>query len=95
MCMCMSIFIQCNNKYFTQLIEQWKSLIRAFKKLDIYKTGKLDTEQLNKVLIAAEIYLSKDDLYHVFSGFDKDLDGKIDYVEFVEQLLDVFVVLPV
>ncbi|XP_038256136.1 EF-hand calcium-binding domain-containing protein 6-like isoform X2 [Dermochelys coriacea] len=62
----------------------WKTLRRAFKKLDIYSNGYLSLPEFRSVLKLCNLLLDEDEVYHILSKFDPNLDGRIDYKSFLE-----------
>lgn len=72
-----------------QLIKHWKNLRRAFQHNDRSHTGYLSVTDFKRVLKECNIPVSQEDLYHIVSEFDEDMDGKISYVEFLDGLLRV------
>ncbi|EMP27525.1 EF-hand calcium-binding domain-containing protein 6 [Chelonia mydas] len=63
----------------------WKTLRRAFKKLDIYSNGYLSLPEFRSVLKLCNLLLNEDEVYHILSKFDPNLDGRIDYKSFLEE----------
>ncbi|XP_077672287.1 EF-hand calcium-binding domain-containing protein 6-like [Eretmochelys imbricata] len=63
----------------------WKTLRRAFKKLDIYSNGYLSLPEFRSVLKLCKLLLDEDEVYHILSKFDPNLDGRIDYKSFLEE----------
>uniref|UniRef100_A0A1I8IF42 Calmodulin n=1 Tax=Macrostomum lignano TaxID=282301 RepID=A0A1I8IF42_9PLAT len=72
-----------------KLLSEWKSLLLAFRKFDAQKTGHLTEAELRRVVQSCGFRLSEDDLFILLTEFDLDLDGRVNYQEFVMQLLDV------
>ncbi|XP_025099016.1 EF-hand calcium-binding domain-containing protein 6-like [Pomacea canaliculata] len=72
-----------------KLIKHWKNLRRAFQHNDRSHTGYLSVTDFKRVLKECNIPVSQEDLYHIVSEFDEDMDGKISYVEFLDGLLRV------
>ncbi|XP_005282043.2 EF-hand calcium-binding domain-containing protein 6-like isoform X2 [Chrysemys picta bellii] len=63
----------------------WKTLRRAFKKLDIDSSGYLSLPEFRSVLKLCNLLLDEDEVYHILSKFDPNLDGRIDYKSFLEE----------
>uniref|UniRef100_A0A452HGW1 EF-hand domain-containing protein n=1 Tax=Gopherus agassizii TaxID=38772 RepID=A0A452HGW1_9SAUR len=63
----------------------WKTLRRAFKKLDIDSSGHLSLPEFRSVLKLCNLLLDEDEVYHILSKFDPNLDGRIDYKSFLEE----------
>ncbi|XP_033886076.3 EF-hand calcium-binding domain-containing protein 6-like [Acipenser ruthenus] len=66
-----------------KLAGEWKSLQKACKKLDVHSTGFLLLPEFRSVLKLCNIVLDEDDIYHVMSRFDRDVTGKINYSQFI------------
>lgn len=47
-------------------------------------------EQVDDLLRHRNIFFSHDDLYHLLSSFDKDMDGKLSFKEFKNLILTTF-----
>ncbi|MBN3281943.1 EFCB6 protein, partial [Polyodon spathula] len=65
-----------------KLAGDWKSLLKACKKLDVHSTGFLLLPEFRSVLRLCNVVLDEDDIYHVMSRFDRDVTGKINYSQF-------------
>ncbi|XP_044875314.1 EF-hand calcium-binding domain-containing protein 6-like isoform X4 [Mauremys mutica] len=63
----------------------WKTLRRAFKKLDIDSSGHLSLPEFRSVLKLCNLLLDEDEVYRILSKFDPNLDGQIDYKSFLEE----------
>ncbi|XP_039398195.1 EF-hand calcium-binding domain-containing protein 6-like isoform X3 [Mauremys reevesii] len=63
----------------------WKTLRRAFKKLDIDSSGHLSLPEFRSVLKLCNLLLDEDEVYRILSKFDPNLDGRIDYKSFLEE----------
>ncbi|XP_020372348.2 EF-hand calcium-binding domain-containing protein 6 [Rhincodon typus] len=64
---------------------EWKSLRRAFKKLDNTSSGYLSLPEFRAVLKLCDLLLNEDEVYHVMSKFDENMEGKINYKKFLEE----------
>ncbi|XP_050392484.1 uncharacterized protein LOC126811060 isoform X2 [Patella vulgata] len=73
----------------TKLLREWQNLRRAFRKMDSNNDGYLEVGDFKKCLKLCNIDGSDEDLYHLFSQFDRELTGKIAYREFLKTLLSV------
>ena len=73
---------------FLQLLKDWKSLRRAFKKLDSSHRGYLSMEDFQRAVMQCGLKVNAEDLYHIFAHFDSNLDGKVTYEEFTAHMLD-------
>ncbi|XP_077999931.1 EF-hand calcium-binding domain-containing protein 6-like [Glandiceps talaboti] len=70
-----------------RLLTEWKILRRAFKKADCNNEGVLDTLEFKQILIDNNITTSEEDIYHLLCEFDRKLDGKIVYDEFLNVIM--------
>lgn len=66
-----------------QLSGDWRTLRRAFQKMDVSAVGKLTLPEFRSVLKLCNVILDEDEVYHVLSQYDKDLSGKLDYKKFL------------
>ncbi|XP_078418371.1 EF-hand calcium-binding domain-containing protein 6 [Cetorhinus maximus] len=64
---------------------EWKSLRRAFKKLDNTSSGYLTLPEFRAVLKLCDLLLNEDEVYHIMSKFDENMEGKINYKKFLEE----------
>uniref|UniRef100_UPI00398F3BE9 EF-hand calcium-binding domain-containing protein 6 n=1 Tax=Pristiophorus japonicus TaxID=55135 RepID=UPI00398F3BE9 len=64
---------------------EWKPLRRAFKKLDSTSSGYLSLPEFRAVLKLCDLLLNEDEVYHIMSKFDENMEGKIDYKKFLEE----------
>ncbi|VEL17162.1 unnamed protein product [Protopolystoma xenopodis] len=64
--------------------------MEAFRRMDTTRTGQITIQQLNALLKRNDLILSPDDLYHLLTGYDTNMDGLISYFEFVTQTLNIF-----
>lgn len=67
-----------------QLKGEWKTLRRAFKKLDMDSSGYLSLPEFRSVLKLCNFVLDEDEIYHIMSKYDQDMDGRINYKSFLE-----------
>lgn len=63
---------------------EWKTLRRAFKKLDMDSSGYLSLPEFRSVLKLCNFVLDEDEIYHIMSKYDQDMDGRINYKSFLE-----------
>ncbi|XP_070533734.1 EF-hand calcium-binding domain-containing protein 6-like [Ptychodera flava] len=70
-----------------KLLTDWKTLRRTFKKADVANEGHLDAAKFKQILLDSSIVTSEEDLFHLLSEFDKKLDGRICYDEFLNTML--------
>jgi Ca2+-binding EF-hand superfamily protein len=66
-----------------RLVGDWRTLRRAFKKMDLGHTGYLSLPEFRNVLRLCNMVLDEDEVYHVMSEFDEKMDGKINYNKFL------------
>ena len=71
--------------FLCQLINDWKSLRRAFKKLDVSRQGYLTVSQFRSVLKNANINLDEEEVYQLLSAFDENMTGRIPYNKFLSE----------
>merc|ERR1719433_65153 len=57
-----------------------------FEQLDISSDGKLDFDEMCKLLRKGNPHLSDIDLWTVFGSIDKNSDGRVDFDEFFDYL---------
>ena len=58
-----------------------------FKKLDVNGDGKIDAEELKKVLMHGDEKLTDEEIQEIIAEFDTNGDGKISLQEFVNGVL--------
>ncbi|XP_069833839.1 EF-hand calcium-binding domain-containing protein 6-like [Dendropsophus ebraccatus] len=63
---------------------EWKTLRRAFKKLDMDSSGYLSLPEFRSVLKLCNFVLDEDEIYHIMSKYDQNMDGRINYKSFLE-----------
>ncbi|XP_063314192.1 EF-hand calcium-binding domain-containing protein 6-like [Pelobates fuscus] len=63
---------------------EWKTLRRAFKKLDMDSSGYLSLPEFRSVLKLCNFVLDEDEVYHIMSKYDQNMDGRINYKSFLE-----------
>ena len=72
-----------------QLLKEYRSLRRAFKKLDRGYKGYISVKDFRAALQMCNISLSKDDFYHILTEFDGNMDGRISYEHFLSTMLSL------
>ncbi|XP_033628760.1 EF-hand calcium-binding domain-containing protein 6-like [Asterias rubens] len=72
-----------------QLLQDWKSLRRVFKKADLNQDGSLSVPEFRRILAESKLRFDEEDFYHIVSELDKNLDGKISYDEFISSMMSV------
>nr|XP_033799338.1 EF-hand calcium-binding domain-containing protein 6-like [Geotrypetes seraphini] len=68
-----------------QLKGEWKTLRRAFKKLDTDRSGYLSLPEFRSVLKLCNLILDEDEVFHIMSKYDQNLNGQIHYKSFLEE----------
>ncbi|KAM4708958.1 EF-hand calcium-binding domain-containing protein 6-like [Discoglossus pictus] len=63
---------------------EWKTLRRAFRKLDLESSGYLSLPEFRSVLKLCNFVLDEDEVYHIMSKYDQNMDGQINYKSFLE-----------
>ncbi|XP_044146300.1 EF-hand calcium-binding domain-containing protein 6-like isoform X1 [Bufo gargarizans] len=63
---------------------EWKTLRRAFKKLDMDSSGYLSLPEFRSVLKLCNFVLDEDEIFHIMSKYDQNMDGRINYKSFLE-----------
>ncbi|XP_069756339.1 EF-hand calcium-binding domain-containing protein 6 [Narcine bancroftii] len=63
---------------------EWKPLRRAFKKLDSTSSGYLSLPEFRAVLKLCDLFLNEDEVYHIMTKFDENMEGKVNYKKFLE-----------
>ena len=67
----------------------WKSLRRAFKKLDIKNDGYLSFPEFRSVLKLCNVLLDEEEVYQVLNEFDDKMTGQIPYNKFLQDTLNI------
>ncbi|XP_069600420.1 EF-hand calcium-binding domain-containing protein 6-like [Ranitomeya imitator] len=63
---------------------EWKTLRRAFKKLDMDSSGYLSLPEFRSVLKLCNFVLDEDEVFDIMSKYDQNMDGRINYKSFLE-----------
>ncbi|KAE8629793.1 hypothetical protein XENTR_v10000593 [Xenopus tropicalis] len=63
---------------------EWRTLRRAFRKLDMDSSGYLSLPEFKSVLKLCNFVLDEDEVYHIMSKYDQNMDGRINYKSFLE-----------
>ncbi|XP_063718524.1 uncharacterized protein LOC134845523 isoform X3 [Symsagittifera roscoffensis] len=71
----------------TRILAKWKNLRRGFTQHDVNGDGYLQKGEFLRVLRDHGIVLSEEDLYHLMSDIDENMDGKLSYSEFLKYFL--------
>ncbi|GCB60441.1 hypothetical protein scyTo_0014172, partial [Scyliorhinus torazame] len=69
-----------------KLAGNWKSLERVCKKLDCTSTGFLTLPEFRSVLRLCNIVLDEDEIYHMMSKYDENMEGKIKYSNIINKI---------
>uniref|UniRef100_A0A8C5LPG6 EF-hand domain-containing protein n=1 Tax=Leptobrachium leishanense TaxID=445787 RepID=A0A8C5LPG6_9ANUR len=56
--------------------KKWKTLRRAFRKLDMDSSGYLSLPEFRSVLKLCNFVLDEDEVYHIMSKYDQNMDGQ-------------------
>ncbi|XP_070545330.1 EF-hand calcium-binding domain-containing protein 6-like [Ptychodera flava] len=68
-----------------KLVGDWRNLRRAFKKLDPERSGYLSVPEFRSVMQLCNVVMDEDEVYHVMSQFDENMNGKINYNKFLSE----------
>ncbi|XP_002734907.1 EF-hand calcium-binding domain-containing protein 6-like [Saccoglossus kowalevskii] len=68
-----------------KLVGDWRNLRRAFKKIDSDRSGFLTVPEFRSVLTLCNIIMNEEEVYHVMSTFDENMDGRINYNKFISE----------
>ncbi|GAA51832.1 EF-hand calcium-binding domain-containing protein 6 [Clonorchis sinensis] len=71
-------------------LDQSRTLLEAFRKLDTKRQGILTVQKIEQLLQKRNIKLSEDDLYHLQSSFDSHMRGCITFEDFKRTALKAF-----
>ncbi|XP_076819252.1 EF-hand calcium-binding domain-containing protein 6-like isoform X2 [Clavelina lepadiformis] len=73
------------SKLKQQLAGDWRTLRRAFKKMDVSSDGMLTLPEFRSVLKLCNVVLDEDEVYHVLSKYDQSMSGKLNYKKFLQE----------
>ena len=62
------------------------NLRRAFRKLDLTNDGYLTIPEFRSVLRLCNTVLDEDEIYHLLSELDQNMEGKINISEFIRKM---------
>lgn len=65
-----------------KITQQWKSIKTAFIKMNCEKSGYIEKDELKVILQNWGFYLDDEKFDEVYSAFDRDKDGIINYADF-------------
>lgn len=66
----------------------WKEMRRMFRMYDAAGTGLVESTDFRQVLRQFSVNLDEDEFYYLLSYYDKNMDGKISYNDFIRAYLD-------
>lgn len=69
-----------------KLISYYQNLRRAFQKHDKTRCGELRISDFKRILKECDVPVSEEDLFHIFTEFDSNMNGRINYPEFLNNL---------
>ncbi|XP_072165535.1 EF-hand calcium-binding domain-containing protein 6-like isoform X2 [Diadema setosum] len=69
------------------IVSNWKKMRRIFRTIDPTAEGVISTLQFRDVLRQFSINLSEEEFYQLMSYYDKDLNGKVSYNDFIRAFL--------
>ncbi|XP_071791136.1 EF-hand calcium-binding domain-containing protein 6-like [Asterias amurensis] len=69
------------------IIDNWKQMRRAFRGIDPSGTGIVTAMQFRSVLRQFNINMSEDEFFHLMTYYDRCLEGKISYNDFLRAFL--------
>ena len=65
----------------------WKEMRRMFRQVDTAGSGLVEAPEFRYVLRQYNVNLDEDEFYHLMSYYDKNMDGKISYNDFIKAYL--------
>ncbi|XP_020392917.2 EF-hand calcium-binding domain-containing protein 6-like [Rhincodon typus] len=69
-----------------KLAGNWKILEKVCRKLDFTSTGFLTLPEFRSVLRLCNIVLDEDEIYHMMSKYDENMEGKIKYSNIINKI---------
>ncbi|VDI45640.1 Hypothetical predicted protein [Mytilus galloprovincialis] len=69
------------------VLEHWKEMRRTFRNVDSGNTGIVDSLEFRQILRQFNVNLSEEEFFHLLSYYDKNLDGKVSYNDFIRAYL--------
>lgn len=66
----------------------WKEMRRMFRQIDTSSTGLVEAPEFRYVLRQFNVNLDEDEFYHLLSYYDKHMDGKLNYNDFIRAYLN-------
>ncbi|MBN3284888.1 EFCB6 protein, partial [Polyodon spathula] len=70
-----------------QVLQCWKPMRRHFKAFDEGVSGYISVHDFRQVLRKYSVNLSEEDFFHIAAFYDKKLNGKISYNDFLRAFL--------
>ncbi|XP_071941657.1 EF-hand calcium-binding domain-containing protein 6-like [Antedon mediterranea] len=70
-----------------RVVQDWKRMRRVFRGLDEKAEGYITTNQFRDVLRQFMVNLSEDEFFHLMTYYDKNLEGRISYNDFLRAYL--------
>lgn len=77
----------CMRQIRSRILADWKDLRRHFRAADTTNSGKVSTGQFRATLAKFGLRMGEDEFYDLMTHFDKDLDGSINYSDFIKAFL--------
>ncbi|XP_033107844.1 EF-hand calcium-binding domain-containing protein 6-like isoform X2 [Anneissia japonica] len=69
------------------VVQDWKKMRRIFRGMDPTAEGYITTKQFRDVLRQFMINLSEDEFFHLMTYYDRNLEGRISYNDFLRAYL--------
>ncbi|XP_052809717.1 EF-hand calcium-binding domain-containing protein 6-like isoform X2 [Mya arenaria] len=70
------------------VMSNWKEMRRLFRSYDPTGSGCVDSAEFRHVLRQFSVNLDEDEFYHLLSYYDKHMDGKMSYNDFIRTYLN-------
>ncbi|XP_053318206.1 EF-hand calcium-binding domain-containing protein 6 [Spea bombifrons] len=81
------VFLEAMLRIQPKIRDCWRPMRRAFVACDDPRTGYITIPDFKQVLQKFGINLSEDEFFHIAGYFDKDLESKISYNDFLSEFL--------
>ncbi|XP_069133814.1 EF-hand calcium-binding domain-containing protein 6-like isoform X1 [Argopecten irradians] len=69
------------------VMQNWKEMRRNFRSLDPANSGNVEALEFRRVLRQFNMNLSEEEFYHLVSYYDKNMEGMINYNDFIRAYL--------
>ena len=69
------------------VLANWKDMRRYFRAIDIQNSGVVESLDFRRVLRQFNVNLEEEEFFHLLSYYDKNMNGKISYNEFIRAYL--------